>query len=134
VATGRSPVDGVLHGQQAIEVSPDGKWVALPSGGGNYGAGAYGTFIYSVTRLASPALTVRGGPYPRALGFDPKTGYVYSHNLTNQLILFTAKGVKLKEFRLGEAGEVKQFVAHPAGGSLLLLTQKKLFYVTLKKE
>jgi S1-C subfamily serine protease len=124
----------IAQNGQAIEVSPDSKWVSLPSGGGNYGAGPYGTFIYSVTNLSSPPLTIRGGAYPRAMGFDPKLGYVYTQNFTNQLILFTSKGVKLKEFPLRGAGDVRQFVPHPAGGSLLLLTDKKLFHVVVKKD
>src|SRR5262249_38297744 len=76
---------------QAIEVSPDSKWVSLPAGGGN-GPG-YSTFVYSVTNLSSAALTIEGGAYPRAMGFDPKAGYVYTQNHSNQLIIFTTKAL-----------------------------------------
>ena len=61
-------------------------------------------------------------------------GCVYSQNITSKPIVFTTKGVKLKEFPLGGGGEVKQLVTHPRGGSLLLLTANKLFYVEVKQE
>jgi hypothetical protein len=124
----------IAQNGQAIEVSPDSKWVALPSGGGNYGPRPYSTFIYSVTNLSGPALTVQGGAYPRALGFDPILGLVYAQNSGNPLIIFTAKGLKLKEVPLRGTGDVRQFVTHPAGGRLLLLTANKLFYVMVAKD
>jgi DNA-binding beta-propeller fold protein YncE len=123
----------IAQNGQAIEVSPDGKWVALPSGGGNYGATpSYSTFVYSVTDLSNPALTINGGAFPRAVGFDPKRGYIYANNHTNPLMIFTSKGQKLKECTLPGTGNAREFVPHPDGGKLLLLTDMKLYYVVVQ--
>jgi S1-C subfamily serine protease len=124
----------IAQNGQAVEVSPDSKWVALPSGGGNYGTQEpYSTFIYSVTRLSDPVMTIHSGAYPRAMGFDSKRGYVFANGNGNQLIIYTLKGLKLKELSLNGAGDAKQFVASPVCGSLLLSTDQKLFYMVLKK-
>jgi WD40 repeat protein len=123
----------IAQGGVVLEVSPDGKWVALPSGGGNYGTEKpYSTFIYSVTDLSSPVFTIESAG-TRALGFDPKQGYVYANSGPNQFTISTMKALKLKEVEIKGAGGPKQFVAHPEGGSLLLLTDNKLFYVVLQK-
>jgi S1-C subfamily serine protease len=121
----------IAQNGQAIEVSPDGKYVCLPSGGGNYGVN-YGTYVYDVKNLGTPAQTVQSGAYPRAVGFDPKHRYVYAQNFQNQLILFTTKGIKLKEYPIPRAGDVKQFLPHPDGDKLLLLAGHQLNLVGLK--
>ena len=73
-----------------------------------------------------------GSTLPRALAFDPKGRYIYAHNFQNPLILFTTKGIKLKEYAIPGAGEVKQILPHPQGGKLLLLTGHRLHLVGLK--
>jgi len=40
-------------------------------------------------------------------------------------------GVRLKEFILGPTGDVKQFLVHPDGRKVLILTEKKLYYVQI---
>jgi S1-C subfamily serine protease len=123
----------IAQNGQGIEVSPDSQFVALPSGGGNYGASSpYGTFIYSVKKLAKPAQTIAGGAYPRALGFDPKQNLVFAMNFQHPMVVFTDKGIKLKEYELRDAGDTKEFLTHPDGGKLLLLTANRLYLVTLK--
>jgi hypothetical protein len=120
----------VARNGHAIEVSPDSKWVALPSGGGNHGAPEYSTLVYRVTNLTGAVATIQSGAYPRSLGFDPKMGYVYAHN-SHQFLVFTNKGAKLKELPLPDGGEVRQFATHPDGGRFLLLTTNKLFEVVV---
>ena len=122
----------IAQNGQCIEVSLDSKWVSLPSGGGNYGAGAYGTFVYSVDNLATAAVTVAGGAYPRAMGFDPKLNYVYAMNHDHQIVIFTMKSLKLKEYAIPRGGESKQILAHPDGNGVLLLTSSKLYHVTFR--
>src|SRR6185295_17827538 len=65
---------------QRIEISPDSKYVALPSGGGNYNVsdhpqiGSYGTYVYRVSDLQMPIMSISSGAYPRALQFDKPGG------------------------------------------------------------
>jgi S1-C subfamily serine protease len=118
---------------QCIVVSPDNKYVCLPSGGGN--AGNYSTLIYPVTDLAGPRLAVTAGGYPRALGFDPRAGLIYAQNFSHQLIIFDPSGIKIKEYALGQpgqAGQVKQMLVHPDGRKLLVLCERKLFAVQVR--
>jgi S1-C subfamily serine protease len=123
-----------------IQVSADSAFVCLPCGGGNYNqlglkdhpeVGTYSTYVYPVTNLNKPAFTLAQGPYPMAVGFDPKAGLVYGQNLDHQLIVFGGAGVKLKEYQLNNGREVRQFLVHPAGRKLLVLTDAKLSYVEL---
>jgi DNA-binding beta-propeller fold protein YncE len=122
----------IAQNGQGIDVSPDSKYVCLPSGGGNYGAGSYSTFIYRVNDLARPQISLASGAYPRAVGFDPKGGYVYAQNHQHQLIIFNPAGIKLKEQKLGQSSDVKQFLVHPEGRKLLVLTDDKLYSVQVK--
>jgi S1-C subfamily serine protease len=120
-----------------ICVSPDGRFVCYPTGGGNYGVGenhpprqGYSTWIYPVTNLRKPALQLETGPYPRAVGFDPKAGRIFGQNFDTTLMVFNEAGIKRKVYQFGSRGdEVKQFSTHPDGGKLLLLTGSKLFWI-----
>ena len=64
---------------QAVEISPNSKYVSLPSGGGNSHDGLkdhpkaprYSTFVYDVTDLNKPALTIAGGAIRRPWGSTP---------------------------------------------------------------
>jgi hypothetical protein len=75
---------------------------------------------------------VASGAYPRAVGFDPKAGLIYAQNFQNQLIIYDPSGIKIKEFKLGPGGDVKQFLVHPEGRKLLVLTGTKLYYVQVR--
>jgi S1-C subfamily serine protease len=119
----------IAQNGQSIAISPDSKYVSLPSGGGNYGAGTYTTFIYSVTNLSQPQIMVSSGAYPRAMGFDPIAGLIYTQNHDKQLLIYDPSGVRLKEFTLGPTGDVKQFLVHPDGRKVLVLTDRKLYFV-----
>jgi S1-C subfamily serine protease len=120
-------------------VSGDSAYVCGPSGGGNYGApghpqiAGYSTYIYPVTSLNTPVCTLEQGAYPLAVGFDPKAGLIYTQNHQFELIVFTDKGIKLKEYSL-RCGEPKQYLVHPAGRKLLLLTANKLLQVELEAQ
>jgi hypothetical protein len=129
------------HIEAGICVSPDSRLVCLPSGGGNYAVGtplpAYSTYVYKVDNLHAPACTLAQGAYPEAVGFDPRGGYIYSQNMSSFLLAFSNEGVKLKDYTLsgGQPGfrRRRQMLAHPQGGSLLLLTSEKLYYVVMPK-
>src|SRR5207253_8265932 len=88
----------------------------------------YSTYVFPVTDLDRPALVLTTGAYPRALAFDPRGGRIYAQNHQHQLLVYTAGGIKQKEYRLGDA-EAKQLLVHPAGGKLLVLTGERLYRI-----
>jgi hypothetical protein len=116
-----------------IQVSPDSKYVCLPSGGGNYGAN-YSTYVYPVTNVKKPEFTLESGPYPQAVGFDPAAGWVYGQGNGHELILFTATGIKKKEYKIEDGHSVKQYLPHPGGNKLLLLSDKRLWEIDVPKK
>ena len=69
-----------------------------------------------------------------ALAFNPKNGQIYSQNHNHQLLVFTPKGDKHKEYELGGGMGVRQILVHPDGKKILVLTDEKLMLVTLPKE
>jgi hypothetical protein len=126
-----------------LQLSPDGKFVCLPSGGGNRPGlkghpevGTYTTYVYPVATLNKPAFVLESGAYPTAVGFDPAAKLVYAQNADFLLIAFSATGVKKKEFGI-DTGErpvsVRQLLPHPDGGKLLVLTGRRLVWVELPK-
>jgi len=55
----------------------------------------------------------------------------YAQN--HEMLIFDPVGVRLKEFTLGPTGDVKQFLVHPDGRKVLILTEKKLYYVEISE-
>jgi hypothetical protein len=128
---------GAIHA--GICVSPDSRFVCLPSGGGNYQnlkdhpqAGSYATYVYPVGNVNRPAFVLQQGAYPQAVGFDPKAGLIYTQNHEFAVIVFTFTGVKKKEFKfpVGFIG-VEQYLVHPDGKRFLMKTNEKVFLVEL---
>jgi hypothetical protein len=119
----------------SISVSPDSRFVCIPSGSGNAGAKrSYSTFVYSVTSFKKAVFMLAQGAYPRAVAFDPAAAHVYAQDFKHPLIIFTATGIKQREYALGRSGEVRQYLVHPEGNRLLLLTEGSLSYVEIPKE
>ena len=116
---------------QTVEVSPDSKLVCLPSGGGN-GPG-YVTNIYAVENLKTPAVVIKGGAYPRAMGFNPKQGLILSQSHDKQLIVFDNAGIRLKDFSIPRERETRKIVASPESGLVLILTDTRLYRVKAKQ-
>ncbi|HEY1379944.1 MAG TPA: serine protease [Gemmataceae bacterium] len=117
---------------EGLCLSPDGQFVCAPCGGGNYNVegeerGSYITYLYRADALKKSVLTLHQGAYPTAVGYDLPSGLLYGQNHESQLIVFTAKGIKLKEHNLlggrGAGGFVKQFLVHPDGRKLLVLAE-----------
>jgi hypothetical protein len=118
-----------------IQVSSDSRLVCIPSGGGNYGAKpAYSTIVYPVTTFQKIEFTLPQGAYPRAVAFDTAGAHIYAQSFQHALIVFDAAGVKKKEYSLARSGEVRQYLVHPEGNKLLLLTEGALRYVEVPKE
>jgi hypothetical protein len=125
--------DRIAQNGQRICVSPDSRYVGLPSSGGNHGT-KYGTHVYSVENLKKPLLTLASGAYPRLVAFDARGELAFAQNHDKQLLVFTLnKGSQRAEFTLTAAGdEPKQFVPHPTQRKLLVLTDKTLQLVEIK--
>jgi S1-C subfamily serine protease len=129
----------VAPGGVRIEISPDSKYVCLPTGGGNSRdvpdhpkVGPYATYVYAVTDLRKPAFVLEQGAHPRAVGFDPKAKQVYGQNLDKQLLVFGETGGRRREYALGPRGEETwQILVHPEGRRLLIRTDRKVYSVEL---
>ncbi|MBI2190603.1 MAG: hypothetical protein HYU36_01295 [Planctomycetes bacterium] len=54
----------------------------------------------------------------------------YASNAEVRLILFGLKGVREREFKIADPAldETRQFLVHPAGGRLLLLSHQHLYW------
>ena len=127
----------IAQNGQDIFVSPDSKYVCLPSGGGNYGAGGYSTFVYPTDNLKKPAFTVHSGAYPRCMGFDPAAKLVYAQNHGVPLIVVSDTGIVKSEFQKIPLGnnlvlsDTRRCVAHPQGRKLLMTGGNHLVFVEL---
>ena len=122
-----------------IQVSPDSKYVCLPTGGGNYKVGGthpeikpYSTYIYPTDNLKMPVCVIHQGAFPQAVGFDPVVGKLYSQNVSVALMVFGGTGIKQADYKLPiPGGSVRQFLVHPQGNRLLLLANDTLLWVEL---
>ena len=124
-----------------LMVSPDSQWVCLPTGGGNItglpmhpAVKNYPTFIYPVKNLKKPDFALELGGYPEIVGFDPAAKLVYAQNADFPLIVCTTGGVKQKEYRLKNVRDPRQYLAHPDGRKLLMLTASQLYWIELAKQ
>lgn len=129
-----------------VFVSPDGKYVCLPSPGGNHALDPdparkleeYTTLIFKADDLRKPAFAVNTGEAPRALGFDPKSGNIFAHNNEKQFMLFRENGFKSREVNLPGAdqfsGQPRQFLTHPAGFQVLVRAEHTIYGVELPKD
>jgi hypothetical protein len=108
---------------QALIVSPDGRYVCLPSGGGNgrQNGTPYNTFVYPVTDLQKPVIVISSGAYPRTLGFDVAARQLYAQNFQTQLMVYSPTGLKGKEYAIRDAGEPRTLLVHPAGKQILFI-------------
>jgi hypothetical protein len=149
--------DGGSMGE--ITISPDSKLVCLP---GQPSSG-YATPIYPTGTFQKHVCTLDPGSCTRAVGFDVKVGYTYTHNAGHELIVLTPHGVKKKEYvlekrtqvigpvcnRWGEvirpgysrpwqegdpAGVVQQYLVHPGGNQLVLLTGAAVYAIEMPRK
>lgn len=121
---------------QQVVVSADSKYVAMPSGGGNRDEAhqGYNIFIYKIDDLAKPVCILDSGPYPRTMAFDFTARRIYAQNIEKQLIIFTPKGIKQKEYTLfGRGEEPNRMLVHPSGHKVLVNCAAGLAWVELPK-
>src|SRR5262249_39535287 len=127
-------------------VSPDSKWVCLPTGGGNRGGlpnhpqvKLYSTYIYPVENITRPAFVIHQGPYPTVVAFAPISQRVFSQNVDKSLLVCDMKGQLLQEYDIaGRNWDVVDLVVHPKGQGLFLAANHfqeggKVFWVQFSK-
>jgi hypothetical protein len=119
-----------------IYFSQDSRYVAMPAGAGNRRpegypeTGPYANYVYWTSDLTHPAMTIDAGAYPGCIAFDPSGERVYVHNSDYQLMIFSPEGDQEQAYVLTKKGAVvRQFLVHPTGGSLLVLTVLDLIKV-----
>ncbi len=124
---------------QGIELSIDGRYVALPSGGGNSAAPGhpevgYGTYIYALGNLQSPKIGIKSGAYPRELSLDPFAKLIYAQNHEHQLLVIDTAGVEQGKYKLDpQGGDVREFALHPEGRQMLVLMERALVWVEIEE-
>jgi hypothetical protein len=121
---------------QSVAVSGDSRYLALPCGGGNTGAGsevngAYSTLLFRIDDLKKSVCTIPGGAYPRTVGFDVKSHLIFVQNHDVALLVYTAAGVLKAGYRLGGNVKTDRFYVHPDGQKLFVKADGKLFWVEL---
>lgn len=124
----RSPEIGIGDVTFGICLSPDGKQVAMPTGGGNiipeFGRDGYSTTIYSTDQLRRPLFHINQGARPGCVAFAPRLKRVYGHNNQQDLITFDTTGQRLREYFFGKhATTVAQLLVHPDETRMLLLKE-----------
>jgi hypothetical protein len=123
-----------LHGGSGLGicVSPDSKFVCQPAAGGNVDAGgSYCTIVFIIDTFAKKECILEIGAHPKQVGWDPAGNAIYTGNSGTTLLVFTLAGVKQKEYTIDKAATQRQYLAHPQGKKLLLLTTEKLYFVEL---
>jgi hypothetical protein len=132
-------ISGIGSSNERLELSPDGLYVGGLCWNGNEGRGRYKgnnmTLIYRTSDLGEPALGVTLGWGRTALGFDKARGTLYGANWGFHLIVCTPKNVKTKECTFDPYHSrlefTRQFLVHPQGGRLFVLTDHQLVWAGL---
>jgi hypothetical protein len=93
----------------------------------------YATYVFKVTDLQTPVMTIQSGPAPRLLAFDFPARQIYAQNNQKQLIVYSPSGDKIKDyvFNKDKDATTEKFLVHPSGRSLMILTGGGLEWVTL---
>lgn len=112
-----------------VYVSPDSNYVALPSGGGNDGVAGlprrgYATYLFNTSDLSQGVRRLETGAYPRSIGWDAKSKWVYAQDFEHQLKIYSNKtGAMHSEYALAKRGaDSVRYSSHPEGGGRVLVT------------
>jgi hypothetical protein len=123
---------------QGIIVSPDSRYVAMPCKNGNATLPGqprtdFATYVFKITDLQKPVMTIESGNSPRLLAFDFPARQIYAQNNQKQLIVYSPAGDKIKDyvFNRDKDATSQKFLVHPTGRCLMILTGGKLDWVTL---
>ncbi len=70
-----------------LVISHNGKYLCLPSGGGNPGAGNYSTFLFSTADITQHYGSFANGAYPGPLAFSPDDSVAYQTRSGTGLVI-----------------------------------------------
>jgi hypothetical protein len=121
-----------------ITFSPNSKWLCLVKPWGNVRDRRNATAVYRVDSFERHCILEHAdgrrppiGEPPLAVGFDLKGGYVYTQNNDRKLMVCTLHGVTKKEYRFdgGANKPVLQFLVHPDGNQVVLLTRQAVYFI-----
>ena len=90
-----------------LVISHNGKFLCLPSGAGNPGAGTYETALFSTTDITTFYGALNNGAYPGPLAFSPDDSLVYQTRYGSESVLdvfSTSSFLKLEEVNLPSIG------------------------------
>jgi len=57
---------------------------------------------------------------------------IFAQNIDSALVVFTLSGMKQQEYKVTKSTDVMQYLVHPAGKKLLLLTSVELLWIELR--
>jgi hypothetical protein len=118
------------NSRRMIQLSPDGKWVVMPTSVGNEPGGI--THVFATDNLNAPKLSLKGGFPAWAVGFDTVAGRILAQDDTSPLIVHDANGNKLKSYRFHRENEdASVYLVHPDGRRVIILAQRGLYYVEM---
>ena len=91
--------------------------------------------IYAVKDLAGPLLTLpTGTPNPKhAFAFDKEAGKLYGAEYGKQIVVYTPKGERARQYEIASDLSVEFMIAHPTGNRVLLLTGPAGYWVEFGK-
>lgn len=131
----------VAHGESNADLcaSRDGKYVALPTPGGNLqsisghpSSPTPSTYVYHVGSLRKPVFVLRSGASPKAVGFDPVGQLAFTQNSEAQLLVYSFGGEFVLGFPVASRGEVPlEFAPHPSGKRVAIRFERRIADVTL---
>lgn len=117
-------------------VSPDGKLVCLTGGNENNVPGHPAvsgkvTYVYRSDNLRQPVTALEGADQA-PVAFDPPAKLIYTRPWgLRDLLVYHYTGGKAGEYDIDRGANARALLPHPDGGKLLLLTDRKLFLVTV---
>ncbi len=120
-----------------FEISEDGAYVALSACGDGKGVidhpidAESHSYVYKLANLLRPVSLIASGEYPYALAFDKKAGRIYTMNREQQFMVYTAQGIKEKDYRFTKEGQTKYIMTFPAGYQALVGTEAGIFWIDL---
>jgi hypothetical protein len=92
------------------------------------------TYVYPVTNINKPAFTLKHDARPGLVGFDPVAQQVYAHSFDAPLVVFSTNGIKKKEYPFRAGSILWQYLVHPEGRKLLLLSGETLDWLELSAQ
>jgi hypothetical protein len=118
-----SPRISDQYGTGGVYLSPDGKQVCAPCGGGNHfiaGTDAVprGAYVFSTNDLNRPVLAVPEA-YP-IVGFHAASGLLFTKGRDAPLVTFNKHGLQLQQYRF-DPGYGRQILGHPRERKVLVL-------------